>query len=193
MTFGIQAGEFVTPGSDPANPTTQTYVVSAGTVPGALPNTISFIVADPTSPGPPAYADTLRFGGSSLDSGRAVTLGQLTDSIPDADGNPVQKSVAVVVGLGVASDPAIPGSTGQGGVLAVVDMSNPLSPQVLSMLKLETMPTDVLLHGTTALVGTGVNKVLLVSLQVPETRSMPDRSATRFLATVWRLQMMEYS
>jgi hypothetical protein len=167
MVFGIQAGEFVTPGSDPANPTTQTYVVSAGTVPGAVPNTISFMVADPTSPAPPSYADVLRFGGSSLDSGRAVTLGQLTDSIPDADGNPVQKSVALVVGVGVASDPAIPGSTGQGGVLAVVDMSNPLSPQVLSMLKLETTPTDVVLNGATALVGTGENKVLLVSLIDP--------------------------
>jgi hypothetical protein len=167
MTFGIQAGDFVVPGSDPANPTTQTYVVSAGTVPGAVPNTISFIVADPTSPGPPSYTDVLRFGGSSLDSGRAVTLGQLTDSILDAAGNPVQKSVAVVVGVGSASDPAVPGSFGQGGVLAVVDMSNPLSPQVLSMLKLETTPTDVLLNGTTALVGTGINKVLLVNLVDP--------------------------
>ena len=167
MTFGIQAGEFVMPGSDPADPTTQTYVVSTGTVPGAVPNTISFIVADPTSGGPPAYADILRFGGSSLDSGRALVLGQLTDSIPDASGNPVQKSVAVVVGVGVASDPAIPGSTGQGGVLAVVDMSNPLSPQVLSMIKLATTPTDVVLNGTTALVGTGENRVLLVNLIDP--------------------------
>jgi hypothetical protein len=167
MVFGIQAGEFVAPGSDPANPTTQTYVVSAGTVPGAVPNTISFIVADPTSPGPPAYADVLRIGGSSLDSGRAVALGQLTDSVLDADGNPVQKSVAVVVGVGSASDPAVPGSFGQGGVLAVVDMSNPLSPQVLSMLKLETTPTDVVLNGTTAFVGTGENRILLVSLVDP--------------------------
>jgi hypothetical protein len=167
MTFGIQAGEFLMPGSDPANPTTQTYVVSAGTVPGAVPNTISFMVADPTSPAPPSYADILRLSGSSLDSGRALALGQLTDSIPDADGNPVQKQVAVVVGVGSASDPAIPGSFGPGGVLAVVDMSNPLSPQVLSMLKLETTPTDVLLNGTTALVGTGINKVLLVNLVDP--------------------------
>jgi hypothetical protein len=167
MVFGIQAGEFVAPGSDPANPTTQTYIVSAGTVPGAVPNTISFIVADPTSPGSPSYADVLRIGGSSLDSGRAVALGQLTDSILDADGNPVQKSVAVVVGVGSASDPAVPGSFGQGGVLAVVDMSNPLSPHVLSMLKLATTPTDVVLNGTTALVGTGQNRVLLVSLIDP--------------------------
>ena len=167
MVFGIQAGEFLVPDSDPFNPVTQTYVVSAGMVPGSIPNTISFVVADPTSPGPPAYADILRLAPASLDSGRAVALGQLTDSALDANGNPVQKPVAVVVGLGSAADPDIPGSFGPGGVLAVVDMTNPTSPQVLSMIKLPASPIDVVLYGSTALIGTGENKVLLVKLTDP--------------------------
>jgi len=167
MVFGIQAGEFLVPDSDPFNPVTQTYVVSAGVVPGSIPNTISFVVADPTSPAPPAYADILKLAPASLDSGRAVALGQLTDSVLDANGNTVQKPVAVVVGLGSAADPDVPGSFGPGGVLTVVDMTNPTSPEVLSMIKLPASPIDVVLYGTTALIGTGEKKVLLVKLTDP--------------------------
>src|SRR4029077_2812223 len=113
------------------------------------------------------YANTLQLGSSSLDSGLALALGQLADSVPDASGNLVQKPVAVVVGRGTASDPAIPGGPSQGGVLAVVDMSNPTFPVVMSMIKLPTQPSDVLLNDSIALVGTGENKVLLVNLMDP--------------------------
>ncbi|HEY6349630.1 MAG TPA: Ig-like domain-containing protein [Candidatus Angelobacter sp.] len=168
MVFGLKGGDFVVPGSDPANPTLQTLVVATGTVPGAIPNSISLVVADPTNPGPPSYAGPLTLGNASVDSGNALDLGQLTDSILDANGNPVQIPVAVVVGRGTASpDPANPGQVSAGGVLGVVDLTNPSLPQLIGIVKLDTFPTDIVLKGATALIGTGENRVLLVNLNDP--------------------------
>jgi hypothetical protein len=167
--FGIQAGDFVLPGSDPQNPTTQTFVVATGIpLPTTSPNPISFVVADPTQPAQSAlvYTGRPQLGASMLTSGYALTLGQLTDSILDVNGNPVVKPVAVVVGLGAAPDPANPGQT-MPYVLAVMDMTVPSAPTVMSMLGLPAFPSDVLLRNTTALVGTAQNEVLLVNLIDP--------------------------
>jgi hypothetical protein len=167
--FGIQAGDFVLPGSDPQNPTTQTFVVGTGIpLPTTSPSPISLVVADPTQPAQSAlvYTGRPQLGASMLTSGYALALGQLTDSTLDVNGNPVVKPVAVVVGLGAAPDPANPGQTVP-YVLAVMDMTVPSAPTVMSMLGLPAFPTDVLLRNTTALVGTGQNEVLLVNLIDP--------------------------
>jgi hypothetical protein len=122
LLMGIQAGDMAVAGSDPQNPTTQRIVVATGSAPGTpLPNPVSFVVADPTLSGSSAmlYSGSLQLNGSSLTAGIAVALGQITDSIPDASGNLVQKQVAVVVGRGTAPDPAHPGQTISGGMLAV--------------------------------------------------------------------------
>jgi hypothetical protein len=126
-------------------------------------------VADPSQFGTAAlpYAGGLQLSGASLTAGTAVALGQFNDSILDFSGNLVQKQVAVVVGRGTVPDPANPGQTITSGLLAVVDMTIPTTPVVLGMVALPILPTDVVLHDTTALVGTGLNEVLLVSLVDP--------------------------
>jgi LVIVD repeat len=169
LFLGIQAGDFVVPGSDPQNPATQTFVVATGSAPATgSANPVSFVVADPNQLGSSVllYSGQLSSGSSRLTAGTAVALGQLTDSVSDASGNPVVKQVAVVVGRGIAPDPANPGQT-LPYVLAVVDLTTPSSPAVLSMLAWPVFPTDVVLHGNLALIGTGVNTILLVSLVDP--------------------------
>lgn len=166
--MGIKAGDFVLPGSDPQSPVQQTFVVATGTAPGTTsPNPISFVVADPTLPGSSAvvYSGQVQLGTSVLTSGTALVLAQLTDSIPDANGNPVVKPVAIVVGLGTAPDPV----TGQNlpYALAVIDMTVPASPVVMSIIGLPTFPSDVVVRNTTALVGTGLSQVLLINLIDP--------------------------
>lgn len=49
----------------------------------------------------------------------------------------------------------------------MVDMSDPAHPQIMSVLALSAIPTDVLLKDSTALIGTAENKVLLVNLNDP--------------------------
>ena len=168
MVFGIKADDFTMPGSDPQNPTLQRLVIATGAAPAASTSAqVTFMVADPTGTGPGAllYSGPLQTGNAGMNLGVAVALGQLTDSLPDVSGNLPQRPVAVVVGNGTAPDSS--GNISLGGVLAVVDMTVPSNPLVMSMIKLESIPTDVLLKDNMAVVGTGENKALLINLADP--------------------------
>jgi hypothetical protein len=168
MVFGIKADDFTMPGSDPQNPTLQRLVVATGAAPAASTSTqVTFMVADPTGTGPGAvlYSGPLHTANSGMNLGIAVALGQLTDSLPDSSGNLSQRPVAVVVGRGTAPDSS--GAVSAGGVLAVVDMTVPSNPLVMSMIKLESIPTDVVLKDNLAIVGTGESKALIINLADP--------------------------
>jgi len=152
MMLGIQAGDFVVAGSDPLNPVTQTLVVATGRVPGVPAVPISFVVADPTQPGPSAllYSGQLQWGNFALTAGVALALGQLNST--DSFGNTVSKPIAVVVGWGIGPDlENAPQTTTN--VMAVVDMTVPSTPQVLSVRGLSTSASDVLLKDNLAIVG----------------------------------------
>jgi hypothetical protein len=87
--------------------------------------------------------------GSKLTWGQAVAIGTINDT-----------RIAVVVGAGTTA-------AGANTVLAVVNLNDPRAPQVMSILAITGItgsPTDVLLKGTLALVGT-TKEVALVSLQ----------------------------
>jgi len=153
MLLGIQAGDFVVAGSDPQNPTTQTLVVATGAAPGPqTPNQVSFVVADPSQPSSSAllYSGSLQSGNFGLNRGVALALGQI--NIPDTNGNPVPHPIAVAVGSGVAPDPVNPTQT-TSLVLAVVDMTAPATPKVLSLRGLSAFPNDVVMKDNFALVG----------------------------------------
>jgi hypothetical protein len=153
MLLGIQAGDFVVAGSDPQNPTTQTLVVATGAAPGPqTASQVSFVVADPTQPSSSAllYSGSLQSGNFGLNRGVALALGQI--NIPDTNGNPVPHPIAVAVGSGVAPDPVNPTQT-TSLVLAVVDMTIPATPKVLSLSGLSAFPNDVVLKDNFALVG----------------------------------------
>jgi hypothetical protein len=101
-------------------------------------------------------------GQCTLQQGRALALG--TVSTTSAQGATSNEPVAVVVGtgtatLGTSTTPGVP-------VLAVVNMSDPQNPAPQGFIQLSALPTDVVLSGTTALVGTGSN-VLLIDISNP--------------------------
>jgi len=160
---------------------TQTLMVATGRLP--------LVVADPSQPWPGAilYPQQITvgsvqdlsqaplaspagqcqlpqniFGQCNLQNGIAVALG--TVSAIDSQGNTTSEQVAVVVGTGTAnlagiSTPGVP-------LLAVVNMNNPQLPVPQGFIQLGASPTDVVLNGTTALVGTGSN-VLLINIADP--------------------------
>jgi Bacterial Ig-like domain/Metallo-peptidase family M12B Reprolysin-like/IPT/TIG domain len=191
--FDVKAADYVTapaPAGSPAGApgTTQTFIVATGRLP--------LVVADPLQAASsavlyPASVGTAPNGQTSLDpsplslqvqnpdnststytlqAGRAVALGTLSST--DSQGNSTSKQVAVVVGSGVA--PALPDGTPAQGVLVVVNMvtntgdpQHLVKPAVLGLVGLSAPPTDVVIHGNLALVGTGRNKILLVNLVDP--------------------------
>jgi hypothetical protein len=158
--LGIQANDYLIAGSDPQNPITQTLVVATGSAPGPVtPNPVSFVVADPTQPGNSAllFSGQLQFGNFSLTAGVALALGQI--NINDANGNPVPQQLAVVVGRGLAPDPASPGQTTT-NVMAVVDMTVPSAPKVLSLQGLAAAASDVILNNNLAIVAEGTKAEL---------------------------------
>ena len=168
MVFGIKADDFSMPGSDPQNPTLQRLVVATGAAPAVSTSAqVTFMVADPTGTGSGAllYSGPLQTANAGMNLGIALALGQLTDTLPDSSGNLPQRPVAVVVGRGTAPDSS--GAVSAGGVLAVVDMTVPGNPLVMSMIKLESIPTDVVLKDNLAIVGTGESKALLINLADP--------------------------
>ena len=101
-------------------------------------------------------------GQCTLQQGRALALG--TVSTTSAQGASSNEPVAVVIGtgtatLGTSTTPGVP-------VLAVVNMSDPQNPAPQGFIQLSASPTDVVLSGTTALVGTGSN-ILLIDISNP--------------------------
>jgi hypothetical protein len=183
----LKAADYVTApppaGSPQGTPgTTQTFIVATGRLP--------LVVADPTQSVSsavlfPASVGTTASGQSSLDpsplsfqvqnstytlqTGRALALGTLSRT--DSQGNSTSEQVAVIVGSGSA--PPLPDGTPASGVLVVVNMlstgnsQNPIQPTVQGLMGLSASPTDVVMYGSQALVGTAANKILLVSLVDP--------------------------
>jgi RHS repeat-associated protein len=96
--------------------------------------------------------------------GRAVAL--ITLPTTDSLGNTTQHQFAVVVGSGVATSQS---GAPAGGVLAVVNLDDPHNPAVVGFLALSTGPSDVLINGTVAYVGTENKQVLLVDIGAPAT------------------------
>lgn len=179
--FDLKADDFATGGG------TQTLIVAAGQLP--------LVVADPGIASgtagvvyPPSSGGTFSMNPvqpllmTSPDgktnylvcSGRAVALANLPYT--DASGNATTKHVAVLVGGGAsgptATTAACSTTLAQGPVLSVVDLSqtytagSPFTPQMIGFLQLPTSATDVTVNGTTALVATGGN-LLVVSLLNP--------------------------
>lgn len=125
----LKAGDFVLNGGEQA-----TIIVATGSAPGVQPSPVSFVVANPQEVGPAAllYAGVPHAEIGSLTSGTAVSLGTLTDSQPDLNGNLVQRPMAIVVGRGTMLDKS--GSTPalvQGPMLAVIDTSDPGHPVLI--------------------------------------------------------------
>jgi hypothetical protein len=164
---------------------TQTLIVAAGELP--------FVMADPTLSGSSAVLYPPNVGGnysinpvqplimpstdgttnSLLCYGEALDIG--TIAVTANNGSSNSEHIAVVVGNGfVGPAPATTScpQTGQEPVLAVVNVSqaytsgSPLTPQLIGFLPLTTGATDIVLNGTTALVSTGGN-ILLVNLENP--------------------------
>jgi RHS repeat-associated protein len=175
--FDLKAGSFVAASaSNPgASVATQTLLVATGRLP--------LVIADPmlTVPDaiyyPPKFpvgsgasldlsrAPLQNFNGSiQLQLGRAVAL--TTVSSTDGLGNTTQHQVAVVVGTGIAS---LAGGQPAPGILAVVNLDDPHNPSVVGLLALTSAPSDVLINGTVAYVGTEDKLVLLVDIAAPET------------------------
>jgi hypothetical protein len=178
--FDLKADDFASSGG-----VTQTLLVATGQLP--------FVMADPTLSGssavlyPPnasGYFSTLPVQPLLMTSSDGKTnsllcYGQAVDiaTIPvtNSSGTTVSEHLAVVVGNGIAgpagSTTSCP-TTGQVPVFAVIDVSqtynsgSPLTPQLVGFLPLATAGTDVTLNGTTALINTGTN-VLLVNLENP--------------------------
>lgn len=189
----VKAADYVTgppPAGSPVGTPgiTQTYMVATGRLP--------LVIADPQQPGPnavlyPASVGTTIHNLPSLDpsplnfqvqnpdnsistytlqNGRALALG--TISTTDSLGNSNSEQIAAIVGSGNA--PPLPDGTPAQSVFVVVNMVtntgnplHPVSPVVQGMLGLSAFATDVVIHGNLALVGTTVNKILLVNLVDP--------------------------
>lgn len=167
--WDLKAGDFA------VNSSTQTLVVATGIIP--------FVVVDPLGVGqsavffPPSAStylinSPLQFqqqftdgttGMFAMQVGRAVALG--TYSVPDGQGGSTTKQVAVLVGVGSA--PPLPDGTSAGGMLMVIDMTDPHNPATIGAVQLSEVPVDVILKGPIALIGTGDKKVLLVNLNDP--------------------------
>ncbi len=176
----LKADNFSTSGGG-----TQTLVVAAGELP--------FVMADPTLSGSSAVLYPPNVGGnysinpvqplimpstdgttnSLLCYGQALDIG--TVAVTASNGTSTSQHIVVVVGngfVGPASTTTSCPQTGQEPVLAVVNVSqtytsgSPLTPQLIGFLPLPTGATDVTLSGTTALVSTGGN-ILLVNLESP--------------------------
>jgi Bacterial Ig-like domain/Bacterial Ig domain len=180
----LKAADYVT-GPPPSNNTpapTQTLIVATGRVP--------LVVADPQKPGPngvlypPADAATPvvpngnpgaglpNLDASPLQSidgkfllshGQAIALGVV--SVAQSLGNTTPEQIAVIVGSGTA--PVLPDGSQAQGVLVVVNMNDPKNPVPQGFVGLSAYPTDVVLHGSVAIIGTSLNKVLLVNLTDP--------------------------
>lgn len=171
--WDLKAGDFAT-SYDPNNPTTpastQTLLVATGQLP--------LVVADPTQTATNAflYPPKDSFGTGlntnpivSSDSsfqfteGRAVTLG--TIPLTNSSGNTTEQ-VAVLVGTGIVTSFGVPSGD---GILVVVNMANPRNPVPQGFLDFGygVYPTDIVLNGTFAYVGTASGNVLLVNLNDP--------------------------
>ena len=177
--FDLKAAYFAT-ARNGAAAATQPLIVATGALP--------LVVADPfagsngvlyppftsTTPGSPLSQVPLQMtSGSavySLTNGVAVDVGTIPVTV---NGTTTNKQYAVVVGTGTANGSA-------GSLLMVVDISQPYVPgsqgpytpgtpylpQPVGFFQLSSGPTDVILDGTMALVGTGSN-VLIVDLTNP--------------------------
>ncbi len=177
--FGLKAAYFAT-ASAGGGAATQPLMVATGALP--------LVVADPmagsngvlyppytsSAPGAPLTQGPLQMtvGTSvySLSNGVAVDVGTIPVNV---NGTTVNKQIAVLVGSGSANGASAP-------MLMVVDISqpyvpgsqppytpaSPYLPLPIGFFQLSAGPTDVILDGTMALVGTGSN-VLVVDLTNP--------------------------
>jgi hypothetical protein len=166
-----------------------TLIVATGELP--------FVMADPTIGGPSAivYPPSPNGGFSlnpvqplSMTSGATNYLlcyGQALDvgivPINNDNGTTSNQQIAVVVGNGLIGSATSCPTAGQGSalqpVLAVVSFNNlyssgsPYTPQLTGMIYLPTAGSDVTLNGSTALVSTGGN-ILMVSVANPAQPSL---------------------
>ena len=186
--FDLKADNFTTSNGGG----TQTLLVAAGQLPFVMVDPtisgLSAIVYPPSSGGtfstnpvkPLMMTSTDGTTNSLLCYGQAVDIG--TIAVPGNNGSSTSEHIAVVVGNGIIGSPAQatscptnppqPSALPEVPVLAVVNITaaytpnSPLTPQLIGLLQLPTTGTDVALSGTTVLISTGTN-VLLVSLENP--------------------------
>ena len=174
--FGLKAADFATNGAS-GTAATQTLLVATGQLPlvvaDPLAGTNGVLYPPSDSTGSLTKAPVQMTEGTtvySLINGEAVDVG----TIPVIEnGITVNKTIAVLVGSGTVNGIGEP-------LLAVVDISQPYVPnsqapfalgtpylpQPVGFFQLSANPTDVILDGTLALVGTGSN-VLIVDLTDP--------------------------
>jgi len=183
--FGLQADDFVLTGNGSGSgPATQALLVATGQLP--------FVLVDPTQGGPTAVLYPPRVSGTlsqqplqmttsdgttqyQLCLGRDVAINTFPAIV---NGVAITKHIAVVVGSGLVGSPGgniscntqpppplVP-------LLSVVDVSKPYAPGTpytpltIGFLQLSTVPTDVILSGSVALLATG-STVQLVNLADP--------------------------
>lgn len=170
LMFDLKPGDFLNGAPDPNNPTapvpTHTLIVATGRIP--------FVVADPQQtgagailyPGPDPSGVGLSQspwqtsdGSFQIQLGRAVALE--TFSLNDSSGANTTEQTAILVGVGVG---VLPNGQPAAGVLGVINLNDPAHPVAQSFVGLTESPTDVVLNGDTAFVGTSVGKILIVSL-----------------------------
>jgi len=123
---------------------------------------------------------------SLLCFGQALDIGEIP--ITNDNGTTSDEHVVVVVGNGVSgpatSTTSCP-TTGQVPVLAVVNVSAlyypglPYTPQLVGFLNLPKSGTDVVLNGSTAMVSTGGN-ILLVDVQNPTQPTLSGQISGNF-------------
>ena len=108
-----------------------TYVIGTGTLP--------LLVVDPANVGSSALKVTSLPGSmaGSLKTGYALALATISD-----------KKLAVIGGIGT------PAGGGEGPMVGVVDLTNPLSPSLIGAIKVNDTVTDVIVNNQRALVAT---------------------------------------
>ncbi|HVI06841.1 MAG TPA: Ig-like domain-containing protein [Candidatus Binatia bacterium] len=101
-------------------------------------------------------------GQCSLQNGTALAL--TTANTTNSQGQTSSEPIAVVVGTGTAT---LGTSTSSGApLLGIVNLSDPQNPVPQGFIQLSASPTDIVISGTTAIVATGSN-VLLIDISNP--------------------------
>jgi hypothetical protein len=145
--FDLKVGNYVV--DQQGDPQGQTLVLATGME--------ALAVGDPLSGQVIAQLSNLSVLGSSLVQGSTIALGTLGAPCPSGTAfNVLTCNVAVVGGREAAG----------GGVLVLVDLTDPRNPVPVSFVRLDEIPSDVIMKDNLALVGLS-NRVQIVDFTSP--------------------------
>ena len=141
----------------------------AGAVPvvfatGRPATNVLIVVSPGASPSPKLYVGPVQGAAGSLTTGQAI-------AIMSRGAGEALKHYALIAGVGTATCPDPPGDcVPNGSVLAIVNVTDPRAPELLSMVRLPATgyPSDILIKDKMAIVsGAGGDPVTLVNVADP--------------------------